>query len=138
MNYVRCLARRRLHRPAHNLVVPVLNTFGKQLCHMQLYVLSQRSICRQGDISTLPILSRGSREKAGITCSKLDKKTRLMTRQYSSSRNTEALQPFTHSPLAAANRRCPSVVKLITVVLSKPKQNPNTANDKQKSQCCDY
>jgi hypothetical protein len=48
-------------------------------------------------------LVRGSREKAGITCSKLDKKIRLMTRQYSSSRNTEALQPFTHSPLAAAN-----------------------------------
>lgn len=48
-------------------------------------------------------LVRGSREKAWITCSKLDKKIRLMTRQYSSSRDTEALQPFTHSPLAGAN-----------------------------------
>jgi hypothetical protein len=63
-------------------------------------------------------LVRGSREKAWITwitCSKLDKKIRLMTRQYSSSRSTEALQPFTHSPLAAAN--LVAVVKLITVVL---------------------
>jgi hypothetical protein len=50
MNYIRCLARRRLHGSAHNLVVPVLNNLGKQLVSYAIYVLPQRSIWRHADI----------------------------------------------------------------------------------------
>ena len=82
-------------------------------------------------------LVRGSPEKAWITCSKLDKKIGLMTRQYSSTLKLSNPLSTRHWPrlISSPSGSCSSSRLSYSEAKAEPK---HFANDKQKSQCCDY
>src|SRR5580658_9448567 len=82
MNYVRCIARRRLHGSAHNLIF-CLKHLRKTTCVICNLCAAPKVDMASRRYFDAAYLVRGSREKAGITCSKLDTKVRLMTRRYS-------------------------------------------------------